>query len=827
MDVQDQTTHTSPSGHESHHGHGVHLCHRCGWPFPNPHPSAKHRRAHKKICGTIEGYTNLIGSEVVSDDEHHPDDDKEQTPSPKIEKKTSIDRDGGDGDGEIRRSFTRSEDEMFADAVTEFADSGSANKTLDKDLFLSFKDAENTGTNEVVNTPIEISKVDTTIEVSEKTDFHVQKIEETEIKTVGDSSESKLELTRTCDPVKDEGVGPTPELSHASEPQEAKSIDVTGAGDDKGQESQTSETITAEAKDSEITKMAPEVSETGGYHDNAKQENFENLESVTTNGINEKVEPEIKFECDHVSEVVKESETGEEIKIKQPELDQEIAPEVVTSSEIDNLGGVGEEIKHEKFEADHKQTPEVAKESEIVQTVSEVDLDEPNEQILEVVKKPFTEKKDLEAATSEKSSLEQIQEAVKEPAVVLIEKEDLEGPQLEKQSIEHTHENPESILTEKDSGTPEQIQEAVKEPAAVLIEKEDLEGPQMEKQSIEHTHEKPESILTEKDSGTPEQIQEAVKESETVLTEKEDLGGSHMEKQLNKHANEVVKNPDSILTENDIVEPDSVLTGKEDIKSEKCSKDEVIEQKIIADAGTDTTTLKEACDNSTTISKSASVVVPEPPIVEESNGKLMNIHDSGADVTVDSSSPNSLEGTWGSVSVISTASIDADTLQFTEKSKVNSEKSNETTSDVFEPPSFMTLVEPESKDNKSGSSEVQDSHPQPNSEASQAGWFPTLTKVNNESEGRKKNEEVMAKVANFDSGKQSTPLKNLLGEARSPSGKQPEPVVQKDEAAVIPPVHDDVSSPPKLIEDVKKEKKGKSRSLWVPFVCCSSVNAVK
>ncbi|KAJ0606186.1 putative transcription factor C2H2 family [Helianthus annuus] len=66
------------AGH--HEGHGVHLCHRCGWPFPNPHPSAKHRRAHKKICGTIEGYTNIIGSEVVSDDDHLSDDDKEKSP---------------------------------------------------------------------------------------------------------------------------------------------------------------------------------------------------------------------------------------------------------------------------------------------------------------------------------------------------------------------------------------------------------------------------------------------------------------------------------------------------------------------------------------------------------------------------------------------------------------------------------------------------------------------------------------------------------------------------------------------------------------------------
>ncbi|QHO12660.1 Putative cysteine-rich receptor-like protein kinase [Arachis hypogaea] len=56
-----------PKGHESH---GVHLCHKCRWPFPNPHPSAKHRRAHKKICGTIEGPEVLnIGNKEKDDSE--------------------------------------------------------------------------------------------------------------------------------------------------------------------------------------------------------------------------------------------------------------------------------------------------------------------------------------------------------------------------------------------------------------------------------------------------------------------------------------------------------------------------------------------------------------------------------------------------------------------------------------------------------------------------------------------------------------------------------------------------------------------------------------
>ncbi|KAG1330865.1 hypothetical protein COCNU_02G008330 [Cocos nucifera] len=31
------------------------VCHKCGWVYPNPHPSAKQRRAHRKHCGTTGG----------------------------------------------------------------------------------------------------------------------------------------------------------------------------------------------------------------------------------------------------------------------------------------------------------------------------------------------------------------------------------------------------------------------------------------------------------------------------------------------------------------------------------------------------------------------------------------------------------------------------------------------------------------------------------------------------------------------------------------------------------------------------------------------------
>ncbi|XP_052208274.1 uncharacterized protein LOC127812039 isoform X2 [Diospyros lotus] len=119
MDGQDHRKTSPSSGHENQE---VHLCHKCGWPFPNPHPSAKHRRAHKRICGTVEGYKLIDpgqhANSGVSDDEH---DDDPLTPSPKTGKKT--------GDNEIvtvgfAERSNRSEDDVFSDAVTEFSDGG-------------------------------------------------------------------------------------------------------------------------------------------------------------------------------------------------------------------------------------------------------------------------------------------------------------------------------------------------------------------------------------------------------------------------------------------------------------------------------------------------------------------------------------------------------------------------------------------------------------------------------------------------------------------------------------------------------------------------------
>lgn len=61
-----------------------HVCSKCGWNYPNPHPSAKNRRAHKKICGTIKGF-EILGSDQNLD-LHKEDclDDEQKTPSKNI-----------------------------------------------------------------------------------------------------------------------------------------------------------------------------------------------------------------------------------------------------------------------------------------------------------------------------------------------------------------------------------------------------------------------------------------------------------------------------------------------------------------------------------------------------------------------------------------------------------------------------------------------------------------------------------------------------------------------------------------------------------------------
>ncbi|KAF8391894.1 hypothetical protein HHK36_022234 [Tetracentron sinense] len=254
-----------------------------------------------------------------------------------------------------------------------------------------------------------------------------------------------------------------------------------------------------------------------------------------------------------------------------------------------------------------------------------------------------------------------------------------------------------------------------------------------------------------------------------------------------------------------------------------------------------------------------------------------------ADISVDSNTQSdSLEGYWGSVSDGTVPStryatdappiVDAVALPPTasqapkkEAQKANSQKTRGASKDhisdnpdFFEAPSFMTLVEPgRGNDREAASSEIQtlQNPQQPKSSALQAGWFPSLTNVVNESQGRKKNEDIIAKVVNWSAGKPHTPLKNLLVEANLASKKR----ASKSQGDLIPATHKDEdsarknalpektlpsvptpkvtntpatkrdsgkewNSPARLPVSKRDKRKVKGKPYWVPFVCCSSVN---
>ncbi|KAJ6973176.1 hypothetical protein NC653_033494 [Populus alba x Populus x berolinensis] len=191
MDSQDprkNPTHTP--GHESH---GVYVCHKCGWPFPNPHPSARHRRAHKKICGTLEGYKFVDSEETplsaLSDDDHGSDEDP-KTSSPKGLERGINEK----GCGGVGSRSNRSEDDVFTDAIAEFPESGSSPATAEHT-----RDVKEPGINLEINKATAQSSEDASVTVispppSNSAD-HIQ-MQSTEVPVInlsGSAQESSLD----------------------------------------------------------------------------------------------------------------------------------------------------------------------------------------------------------------------------------------------------------------------------------------------------------------------------------------------------------------------------------------------------------------------------------------------------------------------------------------------------------------------------------------------------------------------------------------------------------------------------------------------------------
>ncbi|KAL2332629.1 hypothetical protein Fmac_013842 [Flemingia macrophylla] len=234
------------------------------------------------------------------------------------------------------------------------------------------------------------------------------------------------------------------------------------------------------------------------------------------------------------------------------------------------------------------------------------------------------------------------------------------------------------------------------------------------------------------------------------------------------------------------------------------------------------------------------------PVQDQSGNRMVQLPSSAIYTSIDYGiQRDSLEGNWGSVSAQGVIDVEAlpssDSVRSTEAGKSNlkdhkaaSKTQQFETPEMFEAPSFMTLVEP---GHAVAASKVHNGLNQhPSSTSSEAGWFPTLTQVTNESQGRKRNEEIIAKISNYRTIKQRTPPQSPLTEA-SHSNKPESPKLEENsvinkngESPAAKGVKGEGGKPwnspaSKPADNKRKNKKVKSKQNWIPFVCCSSVNS--
>ncbi|XP_019235965.1 PREDICTED: uncharacterized protein LOC109216274 isoform X2 [Nicotiana attenuata] len=977
MESQDHKF-TTPSGHENQ---GLHLCHKCGWPFPKPHPSARHRRSHKKVCGKIEGY-KLSESEradnsthsAVSDDEHHSDGDQ-QTPSP-IGGKTIVKEISGISD----KSY-RSEDETYSDAVTEFSDSG-----ISPGLEECPEGVKNLSMN-VKRVDDELLKADS-IGGSSNDARHATEVNNLESFESAINQAEVAEYFGTkidCDPIKSEiPVDASLQENNTTESIEAKQVQMSSGQPSDLQELEDINTgeglVDAVGVAVEVSQSA--VSDTDGKtSNNASYESIQEAEGKNSNPLNlpsdlleadeqatDSVPIEGKLQHDE-----NENPDSVDLKLDLSEADVKAMDDVSGDKECEQLDKVEEDkarISDQLLDgrsqtefSDASKTEEAREDVHVVSLAKDLPTSDNPELLLKDFKayNKFKSSLPLDLGSSEpeplstdgdpsKNSLpsgfptdhsngvyggsqtefsdaSKTEEAREDVHVVSLAKDlpasdnaelllkDFKDYNKFKSSLplDLGSSEPEPLSTDGDpsknslpSGSPtdhsdmntitSSVQEEARQTTKVddpVIERtetifsmeEENKGGNPENELLANkettvvdtsclsanqtmvTHDEHEKARTEQPIGetAKERIEEKLEGvfevDKTIClvgghNDRAILTGTTVHESRDEILDSTVSNNAKVLEPASATELDSKIIGDCDVKEPAgLLVDTDLDGRVV-----DNSHAGDGVKNATGVISSASL--------NEGNDKLIKQNDtvSAVDISTNSSSrADSLDANWGSVSVLSTQSEstavpDAEATDTCEKSERDLQKPTSGVeerypdkSDVYEPPSFMTLVESgENADKKASAPEIEAQliAQQPKTEALKAGWFPSITNVVNESQGRKKNEEIIAKVTNWSTGKQHTPLKNLLGEAKSPNTKQVPSVNQKDEtaatkkngattvttvnsilsseapteqAAASKEAEKEWNSPARYPVDIKKEKR-KTKPYWVPFVCCSSVH---
>ncbi|XP_019235966.1 PREDICTED: uncharacterized protein LOC109216274 isoform X3 [Nicotiana attenuata] len=892
MESQDHKF-TTPSGHENQ---GLHLCHKCGWPFPKPHPSARHRRSHKKVCGKIEGY-KLSESEradnsthsAVSDDEHHSDGDQ-QTPSP-IGGKTIVKEISGISD----KSY-RSEDETYSDAVTEFSDSG-----ISPGLEECPEGVKNLSMN-VKRVDDELLKADSIggISGSSNDARHATEVNNLESFESAINQAEVAEYFGTkidCDPIKSEiPVDASLQENNTTESIEAKQVQMSSGQPSDLQELEDINTgeglVDAVGVAVEVSQSA--VSDTDGKtSNNASYESIQEAEGKNSNPLNlpsdlleadeqatDSVPIEGKLQHDE-----NENPDSVDLKLDLSEADVKAMDDVSGDKECEQLDKVEEDkarISDQLLDgrsqtefSDASKTEEAREDVHVVSLAKDLPASDNAELLLKDFKdyNKFKSSLPLDLGSSEPEPLSTDGDPSKNSLpsgsptdhsdmntiTSSVQEEARQTTKVDDPVIERT-ETIFSMEEENKGGNPENELLANKE--TTVVDTSCLSANQTMVTHDEHEKARTEQPIGETAKERIEEKLEGVFEVDKTIclvgghNDRAILTGTTVHESRDEILDSTVSNNAKVLEPASATELDSKIIGDCDVKEPAgLLVDTDLDGRVV-----DNSHAGDGVKNATGVISSASL--------NEGNDKLIKQNDtvSAVDISTNSSSrADSLDANWGSVSVLSTQSEstavpDAEATDTCEKSERDLQKPTSGVeerypdkSDVYEPPSFMTLVESgENADKKASAPEIEAQliAQQPKTEALKAGWFPSITNVVNESQGRKKNEEIIAKVTNWSTGKQHTPLKNLLGEAKSPNTKQVPSVNQKDEtaatkkngattvttvnsilsseapteqAAASKEAEKEWNSPARYPVDIKKEKR-KTKPYWVPFVCCSSVH---
>ncbi|KAK3204678.1 hypothetical protein Dsin_018724 [Dipteronia sinensis] len=990
----------SSSGHESH---GVHLCNKCGWPFPNPHPSARHRRAHKKICGTVEGYKLLASQEdsAANSDEDHLSDEDLKTPSPKPAEKFVTEK---RCDGKSGQRSNKSEDEFFSDAVTEFTDTSGfipaneqrledatpADSKVDKitarhlTMFYSFKDnavadiieppsnAISTDSSPMPNpevhentTDYSGSNLETQIHVSSSTEEPATTFSDDRnelalalhvIKPATSNSESQgnIMINASAD-VAEGSMAYAEQLTDANGNGKVNADGVTDIILPNEYADQPSET---DSKSQEIQDMTSHPFSADGVvlskEDNgdaiaAKMssgdltgiESFEHMNVIDTiqMNVNAKQEQDFASSVNSIEGYCGKGEGNDNVHELSVSADIPVVDhaenklegfkdhkgvKLNNSIDTDSL-----EIIEDKKDDGEYPVPKVSASdlnvSESIPTVekqsTEGESDEPQ------IKLTCSEKSD-EFGTPVASVLIAMEESLPVDSVgksppsyvfddsmhkdfaetalnVFNDVNPMTAPEDANAVGLNDTGNHKKATSETNDGAGndenKRVEEENNDNSRAMISESATYRPEILVNPTTNVHESDDAGDHEKSKIETSAVvgvergEESAEEKLSLKTKPASEYATSLHK-LEVVADDVLDMTVMKLSETKFGNFDTVSETQDGTVQLEISGNDKSREKLVAEIDRSVELSKRTSEDQATkvplaspfgtkSSIQSSVAVDDNYTEEFGRGDSVtnlslqgeNIdnnfvkHQLGAsrvDVSVDSlSQTDSLEGNWGSISVLSTQSdtpvVDAETLSTdylasaeTEKSKVKAKGATEgqqsSNSDVFEAPSFMTLVEPGGEVNHKAAAPqtqtIQNSQQQ-NAASSQAGWFPSLTHVVNESEGRKKNEEIIAKVTNWSTGKH-TPLKNLLGEAKhgarpkSPNPKEnqahvirEDETVSKDNGAAVTTVGSilgpedtkremgkEGNSPARYPADIKREKrKVKGRPIWAQLMCCSSV----